>query len=215
MTTAVDLGAARQTRAVRRTWFPVDRRRRNGGSLLAQQAAAAAASPRGHIEVTQAKADFSEAFFAALAAVARCTLKIERPDVHGIDVQVAAEYEDVPGEFDFGVIDVQLKCTKHTNVDSIPVKLKKRQFDRLRAKSSVPRILVAVHVPSDDSEEWISVEPDQLLLNHAAYWTSLRGADAVDQDEIAVAVPKAQRLDVDELCRLLNLSRLQQPLGDN
>lgn len=167
---------------------------------------------RGNKVLSQAKADFSESYITALAAVARCTLKIDKPDIHGIDVQITAEYENVPDNFDYASIDVQLKCTQEENIHSVPVKLKKRQNNRLVGTAGTPRMLVAVHVPAD-SEDWLTFSPGQMVTRHAAYWRSAEHLSPTTQDEITIAVPKTQRLTVDELCRLLDLSRTQQPLG--
>jgi hypothetical protein len=83
------------------------------------------------------------------------------------------------------------------------------QYNRLREQRvQNPRILVVMQLPADPAE-WLHHSEEALVARECAYWVSLRGAPASDNEkEQTVYVPRAQRLSPDNLTALMTrLSR--------
>lgn len=70
------------------------------------------------------------------------------------------------------------------------------RYDDLRSDCvSVPRILVVLFL-DQDRDQWLTQTEEALSLHHCAYWVSLRGARASEnQTAQTVYLPKAQRFD--------------------
>ena len=75
-----------------------------------------------------------------------------------------------------------------------------KQYDFLREETKCQhRLLVVLFLPSNQ-EEWLNVNPEQLILKNAAYWVSLRGAEASSNiTGTTVYLPKEQILTPDSL----------------
>ncbi|MFU8788700.1 MAG: DUF4365 domain-containing protein, partial [Methylobacter sp.] len=78
-----------------------------------------------------------------------------------------------------------------------------KQYDFLREETkSQHRLLVVLFLPSNQ-EEWLNVNPEQLILKNGAYWVSLRGAEASSNiTGKTVYIPKEQVLTPDNLLRV-------------
>ena len=73
-------------------------------------------------------------------------------------------------------LSVQLKCSSDIDLrpDDFSFRIKLKNYDDLRRKTLVPRILVVLHVP-EILDTWLVEGPDHVLLRHRAYWVSLLG----------------------------------------
>ncbi len=71
---------------------------------------------------------------------------------------------------------MQLKCSSKIELrpDDFSFRLKLKNYDDLRRKTMVPRILAVLHVP-EDTREWLVPGPDHVVLRHRAYWKNLLG----------------------------------------
>jgi hypothetical protein len=105
-------------------------------------------------------------------------------------------------------LDLQVKSTSDcTGTEAaIHYPLKRKNYDELiLADLLTPRLLVLVVVPQDPPA-WLTAAPEALVLRHCAYWVSLRGLPARDNETSVTrpaATPRPAR------CR----SRRQSPLS--
>lgn len=77
--------------------------------------------------------------------------------------------------------------------------LEARNYRDLIARTGIPRVLVVLAQPRDESL-WCQQTDQALTLGGCAYWAHLRGSPAVDNvATVRVVIPLAQRLDVDAL----------------
>lgn len=77
------------------------------------------------------------------------------------------------------------------------------EYDRLRRPSATPqRLLGVLFLPADESD-WLVSSPEALLLRHCAYWVSLLGAPASQNDRgQTVYLPESNRLSPEGLIDL-------------
>jgi hypothetical protein len=145
----------------------------------------------------------SDVYVTAVASAAGYTVARKNFDVDGVDLTI-----DAGGTFR-PRLDVQLKATINLAGagDTLNYFCPKRNHDLLRLPTQTPRILVVLHLPTDQVD-WIQITPKQLVLRHAAYWHSVRGDNETDNASgCTVYIPKANRLDVAALQALMEKSR--------
>lgn len=145
----------------------------------------------------------SEIYVSAIAARAGYTFSKPNLDRDSIDLTISAGGHLRPK------LDLQLKGTINLDASAamMPFSLKLKNYDDLRESTQVPRILVVVRLPKD-SDQWLSVSADELVLRHSAYWLSLRDApDAEVEHKKTVYIPAKNRFDIDGLKALMELSR--------
>jgi hypothetical protein len=162
----------------------------------------------------QQREELSKAYLAAVAA--RCGYKLANwsQDDDCLDVTIGAP--SIVGAVAGPKIDVQLKCTSdpaRDHKDHITWSLARAHYDRLRAESLVPIILVVVVLPEDD-DLWLTHSPDELTLRRCGYWTSLFGAQDFPegQDSWTVRVSKDNVFSPATLSLLMERSRAREPL---
>jgi hypothetical protein len=147
----------------------------------------------------------SRVYVAAVAAGAGYLTSQPQPDRDGVDMQVCAGGAMRP------CLDIQLKATINLGLPAsgaFRFPLKRRNYDLLRAPTMVPRILVVLQLPSDQSE-WLSIGPESLILRRCAYWASLAGqAETENTASVTVAIPDEQRFDVRSLVGLMERARM-------
>lgn len=153
------------------------------------------------------ESELSYAYIHAIAsrAGAGCRIGTRHEDNTGVDAAITGWGPFPNGGYRTEVdLKIQLKATigDPTKVGSCwSYSLKGiGQYDDLRAETvSVPRILVVLFLPNDDTE-WLKHSEDALSLQKCAYWVSLRGAEASDNKTAQqVYLPTAQKFDVDGL----------------
>ncbi len=107
-------------------------------------------------------------------------------------------------------LDLQLKATINLGAASdgqYRYPLKRRNYDLLRLPTVVPRILVLLSLPPDESQ-WMSVTPEELVIRKCAYWVSLQGYRETDNTtSVTITVPEQNRFDVAALQRLMDRAR--------
>lgn len=83
-----------------------------------------------------------------------------------------------------------------------------RNYNDLRSKKLVPRILIVMLLPDEDSD-WLTVTDEEMCLRHCAYWVSLRDEPRVSNEtDKTVYVPTANIFDQYQLSSML--SRIEQ-----
>ncbi len=146
----------------------------------------------------------SRAYVEAIAASAGYTTATRNLDRDGVDLQINAGGRMRP------CLDVQLKATINLGEVSdgrfrYPLKL--RNYDLLRAPTAVPRILILLSLPRDETE-WMTVTAQELVIRRCAYWVNLKGfSESKNTTSVTIDVPDKDRFDVDALKQLMESAR--------
>jgi hypothetical protein len=104
-------------------------------------------------------------------------------------------------------IDVHLKSMARapflTGEESFTFRLGKKNYNDLRHRAMVPRLLVVFLLPRDPGQ-WIEQNDERLLSRYAAYYVSLFGMpEASQRGKVPVVLPRKNLLSVDNLRRLM------------
>jgi hypothetical protein len=146
----------------------------------------------------------SRAYVHAVSGMAGYTIAPPDFDRDGVDMTICAGGEARAR------LDVQLKATVNLPVpamETMSFPLKRGNYDLLRLTTMVPRILVVLALPKK-SEDWLSVTPDELILRHCAYWTSLKAfPETENQISVTVKLLQTNRFDVSGLQNLMARAR--------
>jgi Domain of unknown function (DUF4365) len=158
------------------------------------------------MDLNARKEDFSRAVIRAVAATAGVTASVPERDQDSVDITFAApDAEDSPG----ARLDAQLKCSQNVILanGSFSFPLGVKNYDDLRWPSTtlyVPRILIVVHVP-EDPLEWMTSDPEAMILKRCAYWVNLAGApERENTSSVSVTIPTEHVFDAEALCRCLD-----------
>jgi len=115
-------------------------------------------------------------------------------------------------------IEVQLKATKQvlTEIDGRYSYFFQgiKRYDKLRDPGSpLPKLLIVLLLP-DDPAQWLTLDENSLISRRCAYWVSLEGAPASDNETgKTIAIPRSQLLTVEALRNVaLRLSRQEDLL---
>lgn len=158
--------------------------------------------------LTRQQEQFSIAYIHSIASVAGYGVEEIRVDVDSVDLTIT-QYGDAETYPLIEGLKVQLKCTYAHIPDtgkghlSFPISIK--NYNDLRRKSLNPRVLVVLHVPRN-IDLWLGHSEDSIVLNHCAYWTSLREwPDTDNAENITIDLPLSQRFTVSELKGLMEI----------
>jgi len=157
------------------------------------------------VDPNSQKEQFSNAFVQAITAAAGFAISKPGVDDDSIDWQIAASGGQ--GTMRSPRLEIQLKCRTGLRVSGgefrLPLKVKNFS-DLVPMNLIVPRLLVLVIVPVKVSE-WLMMDQESLLLRNCAYWVSLRGWPASENDETeTVGVPTSQQFDVESLTAIMD-----------
>jgi len=140
------------------------------------------------------KEHLSVAYIHALATKASCAMEEVRVDIDSVDASIWAHGKlAIDSVLSSPKLDIQLKATKNWTVTDGEIKftLKIKNYNDLRAKCLVPRILVVMCLPPTE-DEWINHDANNLILKKCAYWMSLLGyPDIPNGTSIDVKIPEA------------------------
>ena len=141
----------------------------------------------------------SFAYISAVGAGAGFDVRYPRRDRGSIDGSVHSE--DPPfAEFQF-----QAKATSADLIAGREIRFPlpvKNQRD-LAVRSTVPRVLIVMLLPTDTGE-WLEQTTDELCVRKCAYWTTLEGQDpSPNRHTVTVSVPLANVFDVSAAQRLI------------
>ena len=144
----------------------------------------------------------SRVYVQAIAAAAGYVVAPPDFDRDGVDLTIRAGGAFRP------CLDIQLKATVNLGPAEGGVyryPLKRRNYDLLRVETMVPRILVVLELPKEETE-WMVVSPERLILRRCAWWASLARAPETANKE-TVTVSLQNQFDVDGLKALMDRSR--------
>src|SRR5438874_1122644 len=83
------------------------------------------------------------------------------------------------------------------------VPAEQKDYDELRHRALVPRLLVVLLLPVD-AGQWIEQDDERMLSRQAAYYVSLSGmAATAHRSKVPVHLPRQNLLTVDALRRLM------------
>jgi hypothetical protein len=123
------------------------------------------------------KEELSYAYVHAIASRAELACEVVRRDRDSIDLYIRARGRLHPESTLMSPqLGVQLKASV---IDPLPegafdFRLTRKNYDDLRQRSMVPRILVVFAMPNDPAR-WLAMSEDELVLRRCAYWCSLLG----------------------------------------
>jgi hypothetical protein len=165
------------------------------------------------MDISQRKEQFSRAYVHAVATVAGFSLYRPEVDDDSIDLTIAGRGgQGIPRP---PRIEIQLKCTSQDLLhrQHLVYPLKRKNYDDLRrVELVVPRLLVVVTVPDDESE-WLHQSEENLILRRCAYWASLRGLDEMENvRSISIRLPRQNVLSVEGLRGLMKRAGDKEPL---
>lgn len=135
------------------------------------------------------------------ALVTRLGYSLERPciDMDSVDATICAKGKVTGSK---GIIlspkiDVQLKATEQEcSEDPITFSISKKNYDDLRQRTMVPKILILLFLPV--KREWFDFDLEKILLYGKGYWMSLKGMNTSEnQSSVTIHLPQSQRLTVD------------------
>ncbi len=121
---------------------------------------------------------------------------------YGIDVTINDIIELNGQYFESGFrLDVQAKSSVNAKVekDFVAYALEVKAYETLRVNTRVPRILVLLVLPPQESE-WVDQDEERLILRKCAYWISLKGRGPItNQTRITIRIPRGNLFSVDGL----------------
>jgi len=158
-------------------------------------------------EISRRQEEFSIAWLYAIASVAGYCVQNIRVDNDSIDALIRQKGNgNVYPKLDH--ISVQLKCTyaKIPKKSKISFPLSIKNYEDLRGKRMIPRILIVLHVPPS-IKKWLEHNGEYVTLRNCAYWTSLKGQPASkNKRSVTVPIPVKQELTVKELGKMMDLA---------
>lgn len=135
------------------------------------------------------EAELSYAYLHAVATKAgfSCEYRNRHLDGAGVDATISEDGRKLVADsvLTAFALDVQLKATYQelTEQDGrLSFVLSVPHYDKLRLPEvAAPRVLVVLRLPRDPAQ-WLTISEDALIAQRCAYWVSLRGAAASDND---------------------------------
>lgn len=136
-----------------------------------------------------------------IATRAGCYVTQPPTDYKSTDVNIAPMAAGTPAQ-----IDAQIKgvTTLVSKGDFLEYKLKKRNYDHLRAQNlMIPRVLLVADV-AKEADRWVIFDHKSVKFCNGVYWYDLHGlSDATQQSNVPIMIPRANRLDAAKLVELL------------
>jgi hypothetical protein len=153
------------------------------------------------MQANDVEAQLSYAYLHAVASAAgfNCRVGNQIEDAEGIDAVITAYFEPAINYRTQITINVQLKATIQTPANDgafLSYFIQGvRRYDKLRADHKEPiRLIIVLFLPRE-REAWLTAAPEQLILQKAAYWASLRHAPPTANDTgCTVKIPVSQIL---------------------
>jgi hypothetical protein len=155
------------------------------------------------LTLDQQKEQLSAAYVLAIASAAGCSLKDVKVDDDSVDVTVVSTIEG--RKLHAPELNIQLKATSRDLLDDaeIAYPLKLKNYEDLRKKTLVPRILVVLIVP-DSPSDWLKQGEFKTQVYRCAYWVSLWGQQSTtNTTNVTVKIPRKNILTPSALSRLM------------
>jgi hypothetical protein len=160
------------------------------------------------MDENEQKQQLSMAYLHAVASAAGFACQAREVDDDSVDRTIVARgWLHEKALFRSPKIDVQLKSlTRKPLADgetSFTFRLNRKNYDDLRHRAQVPRLLVVLLLPRDPGQ-WVEQGDDQMVTRYAAYYLSLAGmGDAPQRSKVPVELPRTNLLSVAALHRLM------------
>ena len=151
------------------------------------------------MEIGQRKARLSLAYIEAVAAKAGYQVSEPRVDDDSVDGVLMGREGRRPR------IEFQAKATARDVAGSehIALPLPIKNYNDLRAETIVPRLLIVLTLPDDESL-WLDHSEHELALRHCCYWKSLLGQPATaNESSVTVRLPRTHQFDSAALTTLM------------
>lgn len=140
--------------------------------------------------------DLSRAYIQAVAAKAGLNLAIrDRSHDYGIDGTFhQVSHRDAGREESGFSLESQLKASINATVNDqrVTYDLDAKAFnslaERAARKNTCPAILILLVLP-ENSDEWIALSEDQLILKKCCYWTTITGATTPNAVSKRITIP--------------------------
>lgn len=162
------------------------------------------------------KEELSYAYMHAIAAKIgyRCVRPV--PDRDSIDVQVQGYgFLGAEAVLHSPMIQFQMKATSSplTKVgDNYSFNgLKVKNYNDLRAKSAVPRLMAVLMMPEKD-DQWVDCDVNRLILNKCVYWCNLYQQPAITTDTTTVYLHETNILSPEVLKALMEQAAKDEDL---
>jgi hypothetical protein len=168
------------------------------------------------LEPTDIMEELSLAYVSAVVAMAGFAVEIPKRDKDSIDLRVCARgVVAANATLESPEIGVQLKSWKVAAPlePTFSYALKQKNYDDLRGKRMVPRILVIFTMP-EDASQWLLHDEHRLVLQRCAYWTSLEGLpETTNTTSTTVTMDRANLFDPEAVKALLTKAAREEPLS--
>jgi len=154
----------------------------------------------------QRQEELSPAYLHAVTAKCGFAIGNWSQDQSCIDATVGAAELLGGGNLADPKLDVQLKCTANQELvrdDHVALQISRKQYDRLVAKSFVPKILVVLVLPAHEAM-WVAHSVEELILRRCAYFLRTTGLGPITAESKTVQVP---------LANIFSPSALEQMMG--
>lgn len=152
------------------------------------------------MDLNTKKEEFSKAYLRAVGVMADSDYLKPETDRDSIDVclkRVGGLREQ---------LDIQLKCTDQDIPSSgnLTFDLPLKNYNDLRASSMIPSLLVVVFVPKD-TDDWLSVSEEELVMKKCGWWLSLADLPATsNKTTVRVTLARGQLLTPEALTALFD-----------
>ncbi len=133
----------------------------------------------------QIESELSLAYVQAVAAAETFAVDVPRIDSDSVDVIISGKGKIHLSSLKHSPrIEVQLKATinaKPNKNGDIPFDLTIKNYDDLRANTMLPRLLILLALPKKQTD-WITHQPDKLILQNCCYYLNLKDQPASPND---------------------------------
>jgi len=150
------------------------------------------------LTIQHRKEAVSRAHVRAVAARTGANISIPEHD-YGTDVIFSEVTARADGErvryVEHTFVAAQLKCSHDVDLQGGNVRydLEAKTYNDLTMLTTMPRILILVHVPENEAE-WVDFGDEAMVLKRSSYWFSLRGmTETTNSASVRISIPTAQR----------------------
>jgi hypothetical protein len=141
----------------------------------------------------QQKEEISRAYVHAIAARCGFAVSTWSQDQGCVDMSLGAGSALGGGTLEDPRIDLQLKCTSdasHLHEDHVTWTLSRAHYEKLRARSSTPKLLVVLVLPELEAE-WMVHDAEALIIRRCAYWLPMSGMPPITTESRTVHLPRS------------------------
>ena len=143
---------------------------------------------------------------------------LHHPDRDSIDAQISGRgLLENDSTLRSPVLHLQLKA-KPTTIGIAPTfsfQVARKNYDDLRQKSHVPKLLVVFIMPMLE-QDWLCVDSDHMITRKCAYWHNLLGEPSIvpdTQGSKSVNISTSNLLDMDSLRKLMVRVSREEAIG--